>query len=290
MNVQELTDKYANGTINPAEQGELFAAAAADPALRATLDELRRIDELLDFPKSERGKRVIGYLDGVEAAVLATMAAAPIAATQLGWLYGAAGTVGGLAVAGAVWFAVSSSEPAADSKPAASQPPAAPAPVAPQPPPQDQSAPAITEAPALKPVAKPQENQTRARTSETVDLHGTPGSGGENAAKLADILADIARAGDDKAVLADLHFKAAMLLKANPADAKKHLNSARAFALNINLMKTAGKALAELAALEHKAGNTSQATTMLDAAIVELRTANSPEVRRWERLREEMNR
>lgn len=294
MRVQELLDKYANGTISFAENAELSTLAQADPALQTSLDELRKVDELFDFPKSERGRKVVGYLDSVEVATLAAMtgAAAPIAASQYGWLYAAAGAVGAGVVAGAIWLGTSSGSKHETAVSAPIQavrkqdkaieiaPPVATAQ-------KISSPPAIAE---LRTSIPPKHTEIARKETESVRIIAESAGENRNSRETDSLLSEIVRANGNSAILADLHFKAAMLYKQERryADAKHQLTAARAEALKINLAEKAANALGELGSLEKSGNNNSQAAELINAAINELRSIHSPEaeraILRWENV------
>ncbi|GAB1429183.1 hypothetical protein MASR2M18_00130 [Ignavibacteria bacterium] len=293
MSVQELLDKYANGTISASESAELNVMAQADPALQTTLDELRKVDELFDFPKSERGRKVIGCLDSVEIAALAAMsgAAVPIAASQSGWLYTAAGVVGAGVIAGAIWLGTSSDgkhetavltqrkTPQKQEQTAETVPSAA-------------TEPKISEPSAIEPKISAPVKRVEIVRKETESVRIIAKSAGENhnSRETDSLLSEIIRAGNNSALLSDLHFKTAMLYKQerNYSDAKHQLTAARTEALKINLAEKAANALGELGNIEKYNGNYSQAADMINAAIDELRPIRSPEaesaIRRWENV------
>lgn len=295
MNMQELVDKFANGTISDAEKSELYAAAESDLELQGKLSELEKVDDLLNFTKSEESKRLFGYLNKVEATVLATMATSvPIAASHSGWWYGAAGTVGGLAVAGAIWLmSTTSNEPPAapQNMPVAEQQAPATENIAPP-----KEVPEPIAEPASKETKKPEiasdnaDKHTPSKESPSLIVNGKPGGNNDVSPELNIILTEISNNKGNMATLADRHFKAAMLYKdmKNNAETKSHLTQARTCAQSIHLSETAAKALAEIAIIEYDEGSITQAQQKLSTAVSELKAINSPVVKRWERKLSEL--
>lgn len=290
MNMQELVDKFANGTISESERSELYAAAENNPELQGTLSELEKVDDLLEFTKSEESKRLFGYLNKVEATVLATMATTvPIAASHSGWWYGAAGTVGGLAVAGAIWL-MSTSPKEQPATPQNTPIPSQQAPVIAEKTIVANEAPKTITEPATietkKSIAQPDNSDKHPASKESTSLTANGKSAGNNdvTPELNAILAEISGSKGNTAALADKHFKAAMLYKEmkNSVETKSHLTQARTYAQSIHLSETAAKALAEIALLEYDEGNTAQAQQKLITAVSELKAINSPVAKRWE--------
>lgn len=303
MTIQNLLDKYANGTINSAESSQLLKAAQNDPDLQNKLDELNKVDELLSFPKSEQGRKVIGFIDSIEVNVLAGMAgtAIPIVASQTGWLYPAMGIVGSAAVAGAIWLGVSSinnnENPASNStknavkeeQVLATSP--EPAPILSSSSTQSNNIPFAASVKSSSPRVNKKDQKTEElqyRNQNHINITGTATGNMQSVSILDSLLNSLAKSNDNPITQADLNFKIAMLYKQelHINEAKKYLSDARTIALNARLNEKAANALGELGLLEKSANNTSKASDLISSALEELRGIKSLEaersIQRWE--------